>query len=420
MRKIELSPSVLPESLCLSDPENIVGQIQERAGMGVIGILNQFNPELRGHAILSFAYPPEPELLKQAQPQLLLGLVRALGNRARYLARWGTAFLPFAAEFLGKPRYGQLAQDELVSFSFAQDQASELVIPAFDRLLDEPDVDFKLSKGTTPEKVLGAWEQQQLPLNFFELINPSQGIYYGWSIAVLPTKTPGLERVSIFWGYFELNQGSYSSLCLDSQVDFIPQTDGVDLRGNEGLSTDCIRGKHLGDGVFCLRGETVPLAIKFPSEETISQPHCFLQLAPRAVMQSLWHGLKIEPLKTACELSPALAQREFSKEPRLRDSLITKLVDGFLFAPQKAFETCERLGLWKTSVVMATKSLAQRREIQNALKFQDEHRTLLERNKRLPVEKRYSAFADLINALNRVGRLNLPVWKDWLIFYDLF
>ena len=118
-----------------------------------------------------------------------------------------------------------------------------------------------------------------------------------------------------------------------------------DIRGKDGISTDKIRAKHIKDEIFEIdegtlpkRGESQRYTIDFPSNEVLSHKDIYVELAARAIMQSVWFDFDINIPGSIPRISKEDMDKIFAIEPHgplRRRIVIGKLIDAFMVDPKK-------------------------------------------------------------------------------------
>lgn len=320
------------------------------------------------------------------------------------------------------------------------------------RNFKKPDTDFELNNMSimTPDTLAKEWERYMTrstevidvayePADF-DLLRDKDALVghgaftyshrYGYR-GEKKVPRPGIEIFSLDIGPLTNMRSTNGVLRVDWTAGANKKEKVFDMRwGVNGLyPTDSLRATQLegeplifkiGDRSFAFpqvsdgrgrRGD----GIKFPSKkEVLMDPHRYLELASRGMMQSIWHNLILEMPRSKPRINWAELQDHYLQFPRQRLAFIDKVVDAFMVDPKRAFELSLTLGLFDGASALSYLSDEKLNYIFDNLPGREEHfKNLIEGN------GNYSVFEKFINLLNEtIPDLQLDPKKDLMVFYE--
>ncbi len=303
------------------------------------------------------------------------------------------------------------------------------------RNFKKPDTDFELNDLTriTPQELAVEW-RKHMAQKSTKIISSDTDIKYGYRAEVKKPR-PGIEIFSLDIGPLGHVINSNGILRVDWTAGAHRNNRIFDLRwGLNGLyPTDGFRATLIKGGdplVFGIKESTISFpkvadrgskndawgaGIKFPIQQEVMQdPPRYLELASRAMMQSIWHNLLLEMPPFCPQLNWRALREHYKNYPRQRLAFIDKIIDAFMVDPKKTFQLCAQLGILESSELFSGLGEADLRKILDILPERKEHfqNLILDPNG-------YSVFELLVSAMNEViPKVRIDPKKDFMIFYE--
>jgi len=412
---------------------------QQLFDMTVMGIreMNEIaKPFLRGFDVLNSLKPIYPEIGKNEivdtqRLRLLTAGPTFFGYALLYIQNLGEAYA------LKKMKIDGIDEGIINEFSSAARYAEYL-----QRSFEKPDTDFELNN-------LSIITPAQLELEWLKFMSQGEAVVtthysrlaskYGYRRKIKRPRE-GIEIFSLEIGPLENIRNSNGILRVDWNLGAArTEMNAIaDKRNKAADSRWGINGIYPTDGMLATMSKDNALIfrisdsrIKFPQifdattgnkrdgiqfPDNLSDPHRYLELASRAMMQSVWHNLALELPPSIPHMSWQLLQENYKKYPRQRLAFIDKIVDTFMVDPQMAFQLCSQLGVWQASPLMSKINERQLAQILEKLPNKKEHFE----NMILDPNNSQSIFEILIKAINEVQpeKKAINTHKDLLVFYE--
>lgn len=403
-----------------SEREPMQREMFDLAVGGVRIINNKVRPYLRGFDVLRIFKPIHSEI----ETGNIVDIQR--------LHLFNTPVEPFSSVLTYVLAHGEDKARQKFADENIQPQLESAIRYAhyLQRILKKPDTDLELNENsqTTPIEIEAIWNKHMKRSSRIVIFAGDLGFGHRGE---LKKPRPDILIYSVDVGPHGHVVNNKGVLRIDWTSGANQNNKATDLRwGANGLQpTDGLRANPIQDDplTFIISDDEIAFpqfrnpsshlqdGIKFPSvRKVLEDPYHYLEVASRGIMQSLWHNLVLEMPSFIPLFSWEEMQDHYLQYPRQRLAFIDKIVDAFMIDPQKTFQLCEELGIWKATKLFSGVSEERMRKILDTLPGRVEH---LDRLKK--ANREYSVFENLLIAINEViPEANIDPKKDLLVFYE--